>query len=222
LKKLIARLQKHYGVPEMPPARGPFELVMWENAVYLLPDKRRAEVFDAVRQQVGMSAEAIFQTSKEVLLPLATMGGMRPETRVFRWQEVARITLQQFSGDLDKILGWPYAKAKKALQQFPNIGSPGAEKILMFCGMAEGLPLESNGLRVLTRVGWGRAHVRNYGAMYNSVQEAIAAEVPKGAEALARAHVLLRTHGKTLCKDARPQCFECPAEEMCGFAARSR
>src|SRR5438045_10732 len=83
------------------------------------------------------------------------------------------------------------------------------------CGMAEGVPLESNGLRVLTRVGWGRVHLKNYGAMYKSVQEAIAAEVPKGAEALARTHVLLRTHGKKLCKDARPQCFECPAEEMC-------
>ena len=206
----------------MPPAKGPFELVMWENAVYLLPDTRRAEVFAAVKQQVGMSPEAIFKAPKQILLPLATMGGMRPETRVFRWQEIARITLQQFDGDLNQILAWPYSKAKKALQQFPNIGPPGAEKILMFCGVAEGLPLESNGLRVLTRVGWGRVHLKNYGAMYKSVQEAIAAEVPKGAEALARAHVLLRTHGKTLCKDAKPQCFECPAEEMCGFASRGR
>jgi endonuclease III len=222
LKKLIAKLQKHYGTPDRPPAKGPFELVMWENAVYLLPDTRRAEVFAAVKQQVGMSPDAIFKAPKEVLLPLATMGGMRPETRVFRWQEIARITLQQFGGNLDQILRWPYVKAKKALQQFPSIGSPGAEKILMFCGMAEGLPLESNGLRVLARVGWGRVHLKNYGAMYKSVQEAIAAEVPKGAEALARAHVLLRTHGKTLCKDARPQCFECPVEEMCEFAARSR
>jgi endonuclease-3 len=222
LKKLIARLQKHYGAPEMPPARGPFELVMWENACYLLPDSRRVEVFEAVRRHVGMSAETIFKASKDLLLPLATRGGMRPETRVFRWQEIARITMQQYDGDLDQILQWPYAKAKKALKQFPNIGEPGAEKILMFCGMAEGLPLESNGLRVLTRVGWGRVHLKNYGAMYKSVQEAIAAEVPKSADALARAHVLLRTHGKTLCKDARPQCFECPAEELCGFAARSR
>jgi endonuclease-3 len=222
LKKVIARLQKRYGAPKMPPARRPFELVIWENACYLLPDTRRAEVFTAIQQQVGMSAESIFQAPKDVLLPLATMGGMRPETRVFRWQEIARITLQQFGGDLDQILQWPYAKAKKALQQFPNVGAPGAEKILMFCGMAEGLPLESNGLRVLTRVGWGRVHLKNYGAMYKSVQEAIAGELPKGAESLARAHVLLRTHGKTLCKDARPQCFECPVEEMCEFAARSR
>jgi endonuclease-3 len=185
LKKLIVSLQKRYGAPELPPARGPFELVMWENACYLLPDTRRQEVFDALRRDVGLTPEAIFKASKQVLLPLAGRGGMRPETRVFRWQEIARITLQQFGGNLEQILELPYAKGKKALKQFPNIGDPGAEKILMFCGKAEGLPLESNGVRVLTRIGYGRVHLKNYGAMYRSVQEAIAAEVPKGAAALA-------------------------------------
>jgi endonuclease-3 len=215
--KLIARLQKHYGAPELPPARGAFELVLWENACYLLPDHRRAAVFEGLRAQVGLSADAILQAPREVLLPLAAMGGMRPETRVFRWQEIARITAAQFQGDLEQILAWPYARAKKALKLFPTIGDPGAEKILLFCGVAAGLPLESNGLRVLTRIGYGRVHLKNYGAMYRSVQEAIAEEVPKEAERLARAHLLLRLHGKTLCRDAQPQCHECPVEDICAF-----
>ena len=224
-KLLIARLQKHYGPPELPPAHGAFELVMWENACYLLPDSRRAEVFEGLRQQVGLTADAIFKASKEALFPLAKLGGMRPETRVFRWQEIARITRTQFDGNLEQILEWPYAKAKKALKLFPSIGEPGAEKILMYCGLAAGLPLESNGLRVLTRVGYGRVHLKNYGAMYRSVQEAIAPELPQGrssAAALTRAHLLLRQHGKTLCRDAQPQCFDCPLEETCAFAAKLR
>jgi len=220
LQKLIARLQKHYGEPEPPPARGPFELVLWENAVYLLPDQRRAAVFDALRAQVGLTAEAILKVPREVLLPLASMGGMRPETRVDRWQEIARITIDQFQGNLDQILQWPYAWAVKALKLFPSIGEPGAEKILLFCGVAYGLPLESNGLRVLTRIGYGRANSKNYGAMYRSVQEAIAPELLKGVERLARAHLLLREHGKEICKDAQPQCFECPIEDGCGFRHR--
>jgi endonuclease-3 len=220
-QKLIARLQKHYGAPELPPAHGPFELVLWENAVYLMPDERRKEVFESLRQQVGLTADAIYKAPKDVLLPLAARGGMRPETRVFRWQEIARITRSEFEGNLDQILEWPYARAKKALKLFPNIGDPGAEKILMYCGMGDGLPLESNGLRVLTRIGYGRVHLKNYGAMYRSVQEAIAGELPKSAEALARAHLLLREHGKTLCKDARPQCFDCPVVEMCKFGGRA-
>jgi endonuclease-3 len=154
-KKLIAKLKKHYGDPPVPPARGPFELVMWENACYLLPDDRRAAVFEGLRKRIGMNPKAIQNGDPKTLLELATMGGMRPKVRVFRWQEIARITLSQFDGDLDQVLELPYPQAKKALKQFPNIGDPGAEKILMFCGSAPGLPLEWNGLRVLTRVDMG-------------------------------------------------------------------
>ena len=38
---------------------------------------------------------------------------MRPEVRVFRWREIARITLSQFAGNLDSILRRPYAEARE-------------------------------------------------------------------------------------------------------------
>ena len=218
LKQLLMALERHYGRPAMPVAKGPFELVIWENACYLLPEVRRAEVFATLRERVGINAEAIWKAPQDVLLPIAVRGGMRPETRVFRWREIARITLEQFGGDLSRIMEWEYAKAKKALKQFPSIGDPGAEKILMYCGMASGLPLESNGLRVLTRVGFGRVHLKNYGAMYRSVQDAIAGELPESAEKLSRAHLVLQAHGKGLCKTSRPACCECPVREMCRSA----
>ena len=113
------------------------------DACYLLPDDRRAAVFEGLRAQVGLNAGAIWKADQNTLLALAKMGGMRPETRVFRWREIARITMTQFEGDLDRILQEPYAKAKKALKQFPNIGDPGAEKILMLCGI--GSDFRSNG-----------------------------------------------------------------------------
>jgi endonuclease-3 len=215
--QLIARLKRHYGAPELPPAKGPFELVLWENACYLLPDERRLEVFEALRHQVGLTAAAIDAAPNKLLLPLAKRGGMRPETRIFRWRQIAGITLSQFGGDLDQILTRPYAEAKKALKQFPNIGDPGAEKILLLCGVSNGLPLESNGLRVLVRVGWGRSQ-KNYGATYKSAQTALQSELPTSAARLRDAHLLLRTHGKTLCKDKAPRCHECPVSSECKYA----
>ena len=221
LRKLIERLQKQYGDPPLPPAHGPFELVLWENACYLLPDERRKEVFEGLRKQVGLTAKAISAVTDEVLLPLAKRGGMRPETRVFRWREIARITLTQFDGNLDTILQEPFSKAKRALKQFPNIGDPGAEKILLFCGMTEGLPLESNGLRVLVRVGYGREQ-KSYGAMYKSVEDDLAPELKKSsANQLSLTHRLLREHGKTLCKDKKPLCDECPLLHGCDYRQRA-
>jgi endonuclease-3 len=215
--QLIAALKQHYGEPEVPPAKGPFELVLWENACYLLPDERRREVFEALRKQVGLTPSAIASASGEVLLSLAKRGGMRPETRVFRWREIARIALNQYEGSLDSILKKPFAEARKALKQFPTIGDPGAEKILLLCGRASGLPLESNGLRVLARIGWGRLQ-RNYGATYRSVQDALKPELPTGPERLKEAHLLLRVHGKTLCKDKAPLCHQCPVAAECTYA----
>jgi endonuclease III len=216
LADLIATLRKHYGPPKLPPARGPFELVLWENAVYLLPDERRAEVFEALRTRVGLTAKAIAEADGATLLELAKRGGMRPETRVFRWREIARITLGQFDGDLNQILKLPYAQARRALKQFPTIADPGAEKVLLMCGVAEGLPLESNGLRTLTRIGYGR-ELKQYGATYKSVQEAIAPELPRQPKTLLAAHVLLREHGKTLCKAKDPLCDPCPVRQVCAF-----
>ena len=220
MKKLLAVLKRRYGAPALPPAHGPFELVVWENACYLMPDERRLEVFDGLRRDVGLTPERILAADRDVLLSWAKRGGMRPEVRVFRWLEIARICRDQFGGDLDAILSQTYAQAKKALKQFPTIGDPGAEKILMFCGLAPGLPLESNGLRVLTRVGYGREHLKNYGQTYKSVQGAIAAEIPKAPARLAEAHLLLRQHGKEVCRTSEPACYDCPISADCAYPAK--
>ncbi|HLW76079.1 MAG TPA: hypothetical protein VKS01_03820, partial [Bryobacteraceae bacterium] len=108
-------------------------------------------------------------------------------------------------------------KARRALKQFPNIGDPGAEKILMFCGLTAGLPLDWNGGRVLLRVGYGRASAKNYGAQYRSIQEALAGQLPKRSAALAQAHLLLRVHGKEICRDKKPLCEDCAASPLCAF-----
>ena len=211
LTKILTALERRYGHPDLPPAKGPFELVLWENAVYLLPDERRAEVFEALRSQVGLTAETIWKAPENVLLPLAARGGMHPETRVLRWREIASITLQQFGGDLDQVLALDFGKAKKALKQFPSIGDPGAEKILMYCGKVAGLPLESNGLRALVRIGYGNQQAKNYGAMYKSAQEAVAGELPKGAEELSRAHLVLRTMVRLCVRMPAPNASNAPS-----------
>jgi len=218
--EIIERLRHYYGPPPAPPAQGPFELVLWENACYLLPDERRLEVFQTLRDKVGLSAAAIDAAPDRVLLPIALRGGMRPEMRVFRWREIARITLDQYKGDLDSILNLPHAEAKKALKQFPTIGDPGAEKILLLCGISGPLPLESNGLRVLSRLGWGHEQ-KSYQATYRSVQEALKPELPSQAERLKQAHLLLRVHGKTLCNDKAPLCHACPVSSQCSYGKKA-
>lgn len=217
LTALVSALKRQHGAQPVPPANGPFEHVLWENACYLLPDHRRLAVFEALRDRVGLDPHKIQNADRGLLLELARMGGMRPETRRFRWLEIARITIDQFGGDLAAILKLPYAEARRALKQFPNIGDPGSEKILLYCGVASGLPLDWNGSRVLLRVGYGRASAKNYSAQYRSIQEAIAGQLPKRAPAIVQAHLLLRQHGKEICRDKKPRCEDCGAAPLCAF-----
>ena len=133
-------------------------------------------------------------------------------------RQCAEIVQVLLKGKLNVALKDSLVQAKKTLRRFPTIGEPGAEKILMFAGRFPVLGLESNGLRVLLRLGFAQEQ-KNYSATYRGVQNAIAAELPKDCASLVAAHQLLRKHGQELCKRSRPLCDDCPLRASCAFAA---
>jgi endonuclease-3 len=213
---MVERLRAAYGRPQPPPTSDPLELVFWENAAYLLSDERRQKVFELLRERVGLKPRDILAAKPATLLEIAKLGGMRPEVRVERWLTIAHIALAEFQGDLGNVLRLPLKAAKKALQQFPCIGEPGAEKILLFSGSHAVLGLDSNGLRVLVRVGYGREQ-KSYSATYGSVREAIANQIWDKCPPLIQAHQLLRRHGMERCKTSAPICRGCPLTDTCHY-----
>lgn len=77
--------------------------------------------------------------------------------------------------------------------------------------------LESNGLRVLLRVGFAEEK-KSYSASYRGVQQALSGQLPSGYDALIAAHQLLRQHGQELCKRTRPLCEAgCPLTADCRY-----
>jgi endonuclease III len=113
----------------------------------------------------------------------------------------------------------PFPKAKKALQTFPGIGESGAERILLFCHTHAVLALESNGLRVLLRLGFGEEK-KSYSTTYRLVQKAVEEGLEKEYSWLIQAHLLLRHHGQELCKRTKPECKKCPLAADCEFFQR--
>ncbi|PWT87864.1 MAG: hypothetical protein C5B55_14095 [Blastocatellia bacterium] len=215
LKTVIEKLTRQYGKPAKP-LDHPFEIIVWENIAYLVDDERRSAAFNALAREVGLRPIDIFSASSSTLIKFTKMGGIHPELRNQRLRESAQIVIDQFDGDLRNALKLPLAKAIKALRQFPSIGEPGAEKILLFTRTAPILALDSNGLRVLLRLGFGEEQ-KNYTASYKSVREGIATELVNDFDFLISAHQLLRQHGKTLCKTNNPHCDECPLAIDCSY-----
>lgn len=217
--QIVTRLQSSYGRPK-PPKSDPFELILWENVAYLLTDERREAAFEALRTRVGLTPKRILAAPHDTLLEIAKMGGMRPEVRVERLRGIARITVDNFQGDLRNALKLPLKQAKKALRLYPTIGEPSAEKILLFTKTSPELGLDSNGLRVLRRVGYGQ-ECKNYSATYRSVRESVANEIGRDCARLIKANQLLRQHGKEQCKTNAPLCRICCLTDVCAYYDRN-
>ena len=216
LPKIISQLAAHYGKPGPPITTDPFELILLENVAYLVSDERRAEAFKTLRENAGTKPHEILAASHDNILRATRLGGMHPEQRVSRLKEIALIAMNEFGGDLKHVLKLPLPKAKQALRKFSSIGEPSAEKILLFTRAYPVLGLDSNGLRVLVRLGFGEEK-KNYTATYRAVQEAIKDQLTEDYDWLISTHILLRRHGKELCKTNAPLCEKCPARKSCAY-----
>ncbi len=217
LAAALDALEALHGRPKKPLPRTPFAWVLWENVAYLVDDARRAEVYRALEKRTALDPGRIARLSDEALEALIARGGMRPADRVRKVRACVDIARELGGGDLTQVLKLPLPKARAALKRFPGIGAPGADKILLLCGAGEQLALDSNGLRVLQRLGHGTTQGA-YAAQYRAVLADVAGELPARPAALARAHLLLRAHGQTVCRSTTPECGACPLADRCPSA----
>ena len=217
MRDAIARLRALHGAPAPPPTTDVFELVLFENIAYLATPARRREAFEQLSRELGTSPASILRAADEAL-ERVTARGILKAVSAGKLRECARIAIDEFDGDLDGATRGPLDAAKRALRRFPGIGEPGAEKILLFAGRHALLAPESNGLRVLARL--GAIHEQtSYAKMYAESRIA-AKQLPARARALQEAHLLLKQHGQTVCKGSAPHCEECPLAGGCAYAIR--
>jgi len=215
LEHLLDALRQLYGKPKPPAVTDPFELVLFENVAYLADDASREEAFQKLRDTVGLSPENILAAPRAKLQAIAR--GIVPERTAEKLREIAAVALEEFGGDLREAVRRPPKDAMKALKKLPSIGEPGAEKVLLFSGRLPVLALDSNGLRVLLRLGYGKEE-KSYAKSYRSAQEAVDSQLRRDCVWLIEAHQLLRMHGQQLCKRSHPHCEICPLRSQCAYA----
>jgi endonuclease III len=219
LRDAVGLLRKHYGSPVAPPATDPFALILWETVVYLAPAARRREAFEDLSRTIGTTPAAILKANRKALERVTARGILR-RTSAEKLRTAARIALEQFDGDLTPVIRGPIGEATRALRLFPGIGEPGAEKILLLTGRAPLLAPDSNGLRVLVRVGLvheGPSYAKTYAHSRD-----LAPTISSDPAAVKEAHLLLQQHGQTLCKRTVPRCGECPLAMGCAYALSVR
>lgn len=219
LADLVAKLKTRYGAPAPPATTDPWEMIVWENVVYLANDDVRARAFRELKRSVGSRPADILACPRKKLVAIASGKGILADNCADKLKDAAEIAQEEWNGDLGPISKLPLPKAKNALKKFPGIGDPGAEKILLFARVHPTLPLDSNGLRVLVRTGFGEEN-KNYSATYQSVRKAVEPELSRDFAWLIQAHQLLRRHGQETCKRSDPLCEDCPLARDCAYYRR--
>lgn len=215
LADAVARLSSHAGKLSPPPTENLFEAVLWENVAYLASRERREAAFAELKFSVGTSPADIL-AAKPAALKRVTAHGILKDVFAKKLVACARLARDEYGGDLEANLPADPAQAKRALRKFPGIGEPGADKILLFSGSAPSLAPESNGVRVLIRLGLveeGASYAKSYSAC-----RAAGVTLGKRDKDLQQAHLQLHHHGQTLCKRTAPRCGVCPLKGDCRYA----
>ena len=222
LIELLDRLEAHYGKQSPHWPTDPYEFLVWWHCGYPQSDVRCAKGWAALAAQIDITPKMILASPSDKLASALKLGGMVPEIRAQRLKEIAMRVHNQFDGDLLGALRGPPAHSREILKQFPNIGDPGADRILLFAGIAPVAAVPSNNVSVMVRVLYGRER-ENYRVNYRQSQEAIEQALPPHVEARSRAYLLLKRHGQEICKRTKPKCDLCPVRLRCAyFSGRMR
>jgi endonuclease-3 related protein len=216
-----------YGPQHAAGPTDPYEMILYLNCGYPASDASCSKGFDALKREVGLSPKEILAAPKAKLAKLLRLGGIVPELRAARLQEIARKVKAEHHGDLKATLkkcmqeekqqtGKGIRSAKKVLREFPVIGEPSAEKILLFSKLAPVAAVPSAFVEVPARLWFGKAG-KNYAADYRSAREILSAGLVETFEARQRAYLLLKKHGQQTCKRSNPKCEICPLTGQCVY-----
>jgi endonuclease III len=216
LARILDALEKRYGKPKPPHPTDPYEMLVYVICGYPASDAACIKGYEALRKEVGLQPDELLAAPEARLAEIMRLGGIVPELRAQRLKEVAGLVKHVYGGSLRAVMKKPLPEVRKALKQFPTIGDPGADKIILFSGTAPVAAVPSNCAHVPTRLGFGEEK-KNYAASYKSAQEAIRAELPAEHAPLLRAYLLLKQHGQEACKSNRPRCEECVVSADCAY-----
>jgi endonuclease III len=220
LSVVLRTLRTFYGPPPKPISTDPFHLILWEQVAYLVPDSRRREAYDALRKQVGLTPRAILAAPTSTLVAITRLGGsIAAPVRAARMRRSAELALDLGAGGLRRALRGSVPEARRVLKRFPMIGEPGADKILALSRSARFLPLDSNGLRVVERLGLSTG-AKSYDAAYRRARASLEPQLPRTYPALADGGSLLRNHGQEVCRRGTPRCGACPLRSDCPTGLR--
>src|ERR1700674_1886267 len=174
--ELLDTLESFHGrqAPNWP--TDPYLFLVWWHCGYPASDAACAKGWESLNRKIWMEPRQLLAARPANIANGLSTGRMVPELRAMRLKDIAARVEDEFGGDLRAGLVGPIPEVRKALKKFPNIADPGADRMLLFAGVAPVAAVPSNCPHVVVRVRHGQEN-QNYGVTYREAQQAIEADV---------------------------------------------
>ena len=204
--EITRRLRVAYGIDEPEPDASDLvgELVgtlLSQNT----SDVNSSRAFAALKERYA-SWQAVREAPKAELAETIRSGGLA-NVKAHRIKEL----LDYLDGqEVAELAGGEVAEARRRLRELPGVGPKTASCLLLFSLGRPAIPVDTHVHRVSGRLGLIGPRVSAEAA--HEVLEAIVR--PEDAYAF---HVGLVTHGRRVCKAARPLCPLCPLRDRCDY-----
>lgn len=227
LAQIVTALERVYGAQTPCGPSDPYQMVVYLNCGYPATDVSCSKGYEALKREAGLKPEQLLAVPKAKLTRLMRTGGIVPDARAKRLKEIAEMVIAGFDGDLkaalEKLLKVDKASAdqglkaaKKALKEFPVVGEPSADKILLFSNLVAVAAVPSASVDVPIRIFIGKPG-KNYATDYRVARQILDAGLENAFEPRQKAYLLFKKHGQEICKRSKPKCEICPLTAQCAY-----
>src|SRR5450631_376251 len=97
---LLERLEKFYGPQEPSWPVDPYSFLIWWHCGYPASDATCARGWNALKSEVGVEPPQLLHATQQKMSNALKAGGMVPEVRAMRLQQIAQRVENEFNGDL--------------------------------------------------------------------------------------------------------------------------
>lgn len=207
LLSLYWRLFHHFGGQEWWPADSPFEVVIgailtqntaWTNVEQAISALKGAQLIDPER--------LLITPAPKVESLIRPTGYFRQKAQ--RLKGFSQVLIEDFEGDLGRMLGGPLLKTRQTLLSIRGLGPETADSVLLYAGGRPIFVIDAYTKRILHRLGLTESE------KYRDLQKLFERNLPADVPLYQEYHALFVAQGKEYCRKV-PRCSPCPIGGAC-------
>jgi endonuclease-3 len=169
--------------------------------------------FENLRRRFEVSPRVLAEASLDEIKECIRPAGLY-NTKAPRIKELARVIVDEYGGDLEKLSRMPTGMARQHLMKIPGIGYKTADVFLSVAAGGENFAVDTHIARIARR--W-KLVGNNDG--YEKTRMAFEAVIPPSRRR--RAHIALIDFGRQICRARAPRCADCPVYDECEWEGKA-